>query len=420
MTNSILEKPETKNLLLPPEAFYGLAGDVVRVLEPHTEADPASILLQLLVAYGNAIERSAHFEVEDTKHYTNEFLVLVGDSSKSRKGTSWRRILKMFTKPDKQWMENRNYNGLSTGEGLIHTVRDALSKKELDKTTGLYRDVIVDHGVVDKRLMVVEEEFSRVLRVMRRDGNTLSPLIREAWDTGNLRVMTKVNPEIATRAHVSLICHITDQELLRYMSETDYGNGFGNRFLWAFVERSNILPFGGQPNQTEYDQLIDRLGKAVMNGKNAQQTKFSPAAAELWSGIYRELSQGYAGLLGSMVSRAEAHTVRLSLIYALLDNSKEIRLEHLLAAVAVWNYCEDSARKIFGDALGEPIADKILSALRDATNRSLNRTQIHDLFSRHKTDEEIDRASLVLRNKGLIRVGTTKTGGRDMETWEAA
>jgi len=74
---------------LAEEAFYGLAGDIVRTIKPHTEADPAALMIQLLATFGNVVGRKAHFMVEATPHHLNLFAVVVGDTAKSRKGTSW-------------------------------------------------------------------------------------------------------------------------------------------------------------------------------------------------------------------------------------------------------------------------------------------------------------------------------------------
>ena len=104
---------------------------------------------------------------------------------------------------------------MSTGEGLIHAVRDGVEKEEPIKEKGRitgYQSVVVDEGVKDKRLLVMESELAKVLKVMERQGNSLSPVLRQAWDTGTLRVMTKTNPTVATDAHISLIGHITLEE----------------------------------------------------------------------------------------------------------------------------------------------------------------------------------------------------------------
>ena len=77
-------------------------------------------------------------------------------------------------------------------------------------------------------------------------------------------------------------------------------------------------------------------------------------------------------MLGAIIGRTEAQVIRIALIYALLDQRDKIDLVHLEAAIAVWEYCEASARYIFGDALGDPIADEILQAVRQAGEEGLS------------------------------------------------
>jgi hypothetical protein len=52
-----------------PAAYHGLLGEIVRALEPETEADPVAILTQLLVAFGTAVGRRANFQIEATRHH---------------------------------------------------------------------------------------------------------------------------------------------------------------------------------------------------------------------------------------------------------------------------------------------------------------------------------------------------------------
>jgi hypothetical protein len=56
--------------------------------------------------------------------------------------------------------------------------------------------------------------------------------------------------------------------------------------------------------------------------------------------------------------------MRLAMLYALLDGTNIVGRPHMEAALAVWEYCEASARHIFGDKLGDPTADEILAVLR--------------------------------------------------------
>src|SRR5262249_11259588 len=160
----------------------GLAGDVVAVIDPHTEADPAAILIQFLSLFGNAIGRSAHFCVEGSRHFTNLFAVLVGTTSKGRKGSSFSQVERLFENVALDWFNERIHRGgLSSGEGVIWAVRDPIDKAErVSRRDEIprYEIIQVDPGVTDKRLTIFEPEFATVLRVIEREGNTLSAIIR--------------------------------------------------------------------------------------------------------------------------------------------------------------------------------------------------------------------------------------------------
>jgi hypothetical protein len=138
----------------------------------------------------------------------------------------------------------------------------------------------------------------------------------------------------------------------------------------------------------------------------------------MWISVYPKLSQGLPGLLGSVLSRAEAQVMRVACIYALLDRSEVIRRPHLLAALAVWEYVEASAKFIFGDSLGDPVADLTIAALR-ANRGGLTRTEISNLFGNNSTSQEIDRGLNLLMECGLARCDRTPTGGRPVERWYA-
>src|SRR5262249_41197298 len=110
--------------VLDEAALYGLAGEIVRAIEPVSEADPVAILVQFLVYFGNVIGRSPYFLIESTKHHAVLFVVLVGSTARGRKGTSADRVEMLFREVDETWLRTRRFNGLSSGEGLIWAVRD--------------------------------------------------------------------------------------------------------------------------------------------------------------------------------------------------------------------------------------------------------------------------------------------------------
>jgi len=111
---------ETDWPTISKQAFHGIAGEFVRLVEPQTEADPAALLIQFLSATGNIIGSNAHFRVEADKHYLKINPILVGETSKGRKGTSLGYIKSLYQKVDPDWAFGRlSFGGLSSGEGLV-------------------------------------------------------------------------------------------------------------------------------------------------------------------------------------------------------------------------------------------------------------------------------------------------------------
>jgi hypothetical protein len=420
--SSLPSSPAPEWPVLDGAALHGLAGEIVRTLEEHTESDRVAILVQLLVAFGNCLNRAPHFLAEADQHCMNLNAVLVGVTSKGRKGTSWGHTRRIFQRVDPDWVSTRILNGLSSGEGLIWAVRDEITKEEAirdkGRVTDQFQTVVIDRGVTDKRLLVLESEFASTLRVMARDGNTLSAVIRQAWDSGDLRTMTKNSPAQSTGAHISIVAHITKDELCRLIDTTEASNGFCNRFLWLCVRRSKLLPEGGYLLDQAIDPLVRRLAQAVQFGRGVGEIKRDEAARTQWRAVYPTLSEGKLGLLGGVVSRAEAQVMRLACLYSLLDMSYVVTPVHLQAALALWEYCEASAKYIFGQRLGDPIADELLSALRK-NNEGMTRTDIRDWFGRNRKAYEIDRALSLLAKQGLARREESQSGGRPIERWLA-
>jgi hypothetical protein len=290
-----------------------------------------ALLAQTMVICGNVIGRRPHFNAEASRHGTNLFAVMVGLTSKGRKGSSLSQVMRILSPVDEQWASQSVQTGLSSGEGLIWAVRDPIERKDPVKEKGRvirYETVIADHGVEDKRLLVVEPEFAAVLRIMEREGNTLSATARQAWDSGNLRILTKNSPAKSSDAHVSIIGHITRDELRRYLGSTELGNGFANRFLWVCARRSKELPEGGHLDEADFYSLTNRFREAVKFAGTVREMTRAPKARSLWLDVYSELSQGRPGLLGATTSRAEAQVMRIACTYALLDRAKVICVQH--------------------------------------------------------------------------------------------
>ena len=407
------DPPPTRELTLPVPAgwpappahavYHGLAGEIVGTIAPHTEADPVAILSQLLVAFGAAVGRGAWFSVEATRHHPNEFLVLVGDSSRARKGSSWDHVHRLITGADPA-ISSRILTGLSRGEGLIWAVRDPTSQ---------------DPGATDRRLLVIEPEFVSVLKNVGRDISTLSPTLRSAWDGRPLQILTRTAPARATDAHISIIGHITATELRHHVNPVELANGLLNRFLILGCRRVRLLPEGGDPDPLKRTGLDRRLAKALDAARHADEIRLAETAREHWRDAYQRLADPRPGIAGAISAPAEAHTIRLALIYALLDSAHEIQPPHLTAALALFDYAQRSATWALERTTGDPLARQIHGALEHALPDGLTRTQLRDLLHRNPTTAQLDQALAALAHDGKITSQRVLTAGRPAELWTA-
>jgi hypothetical protein len=405
---------------LEPEALHGLAGRIVEAIDPYTEADPVATLGHVLAATGNLIGLGPHARVQHDRHPCRLNVALVGRTGKGRKGTAWSTPRHLLARVDPDWAARRVTTGLSSGEGLVYHVRDARHERQPIRERGRvvgHEDVEVDGGEPDKRLLVIEPELAIVLKVISREANTLSGLIRQAWDSGDLGTLTKHSPLRATGAHVTLIGHITEEEVRRYLNETERANGFANRFLWLLVRRSKALPEAEPAPDAVLAPLADALRRVVAFARTAGELARDGEARGVWAAVYPGLSEGHPGVVGAILNRAEAQVLRLSSLYAVLDCSAEVRSPHLRAALALWRYAEASARLIFGSRLGVLAADVVLEALR--ARGPLTATAISALFGRHRSAEEIHGALQLLQDLGLVTRSAEAAGGRAPALWAA-
>jgi hypothetical protein len=314
----------------------------------------------------------------------------------------------------KRWQPAR---GLSSGEGLIVAVADI---EEKDK-----------HGNVkttftEKRLLVIEPEFSRVLANTRRESNVLSQVMREAYDSGHLFTMT-ITPREALGAHISIVGHITPTELKKRLTEVEMANGFANRFLWFYVRSDKRMP-NAKPIPDEIvadfaDQLehvfefAHRLSCEGRSVPGKRLVEMDEQTQGVWAAVYDRLCNERPGFVGSITARRPSQVLRLSLLYALLDLSDSIQLPHLQAALAVVAYSAESIELLFGKDTGDTLEDRLYRLL--ATNETMETKD----FYRHigSKGKDVHEALERMERNGLVKMTKrTHTGpGRPAEVWEA-
>jgi Bifunctional DNA primase/polymerase, N-terminal/Protein of unknown function (DUF3987) len=392
--------------VLMDAAYYGTIGKAVRLLEPHTEADPAALLASMLVGVGTIVGRTPHVIAGHVRHHANLFVNLVGETSKARKGTSWAAVRPFLSEVDADFMGSRVLGGFGSGEAFVDEVRDPRHGKS-DDDPG-------DPGATDKRLLVYESEFSKVLTVCGKDNSTLSPNLRQAWDGTRIENRTRGRKVVTATGHcISVLGHITAEELRRALTTTDAMNGFGNRVLWVSTRRAQLLPFDGAPDPDAVQAIAREIREAVENARNVQRVQFTAAGRKAWEELYRRMNDDDpGGMLGALVARAEPQVLRVALVYALLDRRDLIDDVHLVAAYAFWLYCRASAEWVWGDAIGDEIADTLLRALRRAEPDGLDFSAQSALFGRHVTATRLAHSRRGLEERGLIETNSEETEGR--------
>lgn len=398
---------------LDPAALHGVCGDIINQFEAHTEADSVALLVHILAEFSCMIGRQPFVRLDGEPNPLLFWPVVCGDTSKSRKGSASRRIGRLFKAAFPSWTRGAYRGTLSSGEGLAFAVRDPEIK--IDKSG---QPITIDEGVTDKRLYLVQQEFSTVLSVLNREGSTLSGCLRDAWDGCDLKPMTKNNHVTATQPHVVVTGHITIEELQRRLAETEAYNGFANRFCWFAVRRSKFLPFASDPPKNELDKLIERLREVLPPIQHVKEIGLTRKAKHAWTTVYPVLSAGRPGMAGSLIGRAESQVRRIACLYAMLDQCNTVDIEHLQSALALWQHSEQSVGLMFGDRTGDAIADTILAALQE-TQQGLSDTDLSCLFTRHVSAARLHQAKANLGASGKIDRRLVTTNGRAKNVWFA-
>ena len=384
---------------LDRNALQGVSGEIVNAVMPYTEAHEAAVLVQLLARVGAAVGKGAHVFADNRPHPARIYPLIVGKTSDGAKGTSDQVAAALFAaaereRPDREPL--RRTSGLSSGEGLIETVRDSLDD---------------DSGVTDKRLLVVETEFTSMLAVMERHGSTLPRVVRDAWDGEPLRTLTR-NPLAATGPHITIIGHVTPGELRLKLTKAQLVGGTMNRFLPIASRRTKLKPDGGNIPEELLNKYGPRLADSLDVGWSLHRVDRTDAANKLWRSRYSELRKARPdGSVATILARAVPQVLRLSLAYALADGSEVINKDHLTAALALWAYVENTAEWMFGIEADTGEIDALLTYITAAGTAGRTRSEISTKhFSGHKPSAEIDAMLIPLVADGRARQVIDKSG----------
>jgi hypothetical protein len=178
-----------------------------------------------------------------------------------------------------------------------------------------------------------------------------------------------------------------------------------------------LLPEGGDPDPLAATGLDRLLAAALHQARTTGQVQLDRDARELWHHAYRQLAaQPSDGIVAQITARAEAHIIRLALIYTLTDGQSQIATAHLTAALALHDYAARSATWALTGATGDPLAEQIHDALQHHPG-GLTRSQISQTLNHNQPAGQIEHALHALHAAGRVTSTQIPTGGRPAQLW---
>lgn len=392
-----------------PEVYCGFPGLFARRTGPWTEAAPVAVIGTLLSAVGACVGSRTHLLIGNTRHPLIVWPLILGRTASGRKGTALGLVRSVLSLAAPSFDTNNLTSGLSSGEGLIHAVRDAeMDPIEAERSGKKH----VDEGVADKRRLVVETEFAAVLARARRDGNTLASVLRQAWDGDNLSVLTKSSYR-STAPHIGLVAHATPREFIRRLREEELAGGTYNRLLPLASRQSKRLPHAPPVPEEVMKDLAAELGALLESVRETSpRLERTPAADEVWADeLYGEFTADDEEdeRVGQFVARAAPYCLRLAGLYCLLDGAgPRIDVTHLRAAAALVRFSMMTVRSLYNvPTTVKPAEDRLRTALVE--NGELSKSQLYRVLNGNYPMEELEQ---MLDNIGASSTQVRHNSGR--------
>lgn len=378
-----------------PVIFEGLLGACVMDLAPTTDASLVGLLGALVAFTGILVPGHGMFY---RRHTSSVYIALVGESSVGRKGTAMTRVHDAMTAAVDAVPVNRVIaDGLNSGEALVSHLHYKATAFEYEPTVAL----------------VYGEEYAGLMTARQREGSTLDPKMREAFDGGplsNRRSNPTDTKSVSGNTYwVAALVGITPNELRNRQEAGAMQSGSANRWLYLPVTRREVSPSNAEARFSPENAAA--MGKARREALEGWRTRVVEAAGVTRTlGEYDDwLRKNSSGLALDLTRRFSAIAYRIALVHALADRSREISPAHLRRAIGLTEYARQGIRWVFGDTVGSPDADLLSRHLADSgrlTKTAITREIIRDPIRRQAAIDELVR----LRVARVSRIHGT--GGR--------
>lgn len=340
--------------------FYGPIGRAVHTVAPYAETDPLGIYVAALSMWSAAISGTVKVGSRGNARPVLLWSAEVGKSSRG-KGTALRAAEHVVDKALNRFLATHTTSSLSSGASLVNHL---WQQQEATEETEQGRDV---------RALVLEEEWSEVLKRAKRDP-TYTTKLRLAWDGATLRNVTKEGPQEVKDPALVLHAHITPSDWATYVALSDAAGGSYNRILPFLLAPVPMLDDDDAPlPPVDGDALSDAYAWATARPR---QITLAPQARPLWRLVRR-----YARILSETLPEDEAvfiertaeHTLRTAACLAASECSETITEDMLNAAFTLVRRSVQDAVRIVRKAASRKVKRQPRSDL----------DRVHDVLAQH-------------------------------------
>jgi hypothetical protein len=291
--------------------------------------------------------------------------------------------------------------GIGSGEGLIYAVRDMVTKQE--EKNGKMETIIIDNGANSKNVLFQEPEFSRLLKAGKREGSTITECLRNSWYNEILEINLSGRSVRSTEYSIAMICHVTEKELTKLISDVDSSNGYLNRFLFCKIGAAESRPFPDDFDIITFSFFTDFISSMdFIDEMTNQEVKLSVEARSRYEEIFNSYQYRTEDDISDLVARSIPHLLKIAMIYALLDQSFEIRIPHLEAAKAIVDFSVHSVRAVFLEKTFNKNEQKLLDYLFEHNGKDYRSNILRNCFSNNISRAEMDTLIKSLSLKKLV------------------
>ncbi len=390
--------------------LYGIFGEFGRAAAKDTEVNPYAAAMNLMIFISASVGRGIYFYIGNDIHHVRLYGLHIGRSSRGQKGGAHsllNRVIKVIAENDFDLLlPSRHTGGLSSKEGLAALIHDGYmqGKEEVAPIT-------------DKRLFIRESEFSNVMHQAARNGNTLSAGLRDAWDGVGIQPATKLKGTWASHPHIAIAGACTPVELLALTTKNDVSNGFLNRFIIFWAERTKLIPFPQCTHIDTVNLLATKINAIIQFAKSDyvwnknpslasednRQITLSDDAKRTYGALYINVFPKYndGDNVAALTERKAPYLLRMAALFAISDFSLVIEEWHINAAYEWVKYWHESVKFIFNDAAEEvknneisDRASKIIDYLasKDKGYQATRTELSNEVFKRHLDSKKLDEA----------------------------